>query len=219
MSKEKSHFFRNLLIVSTLLSVLYIVKMYEVITGHDLGYFGIYPKNIYGLRGILFAPFIHGSWEHLFSNTVPFFVLMNILLNAYDYAAVRVLVFIHIITGLFVWALAPSGSFHIGISGIIYGIVGFIILTGFFRNERSSFVIAILVGLMYGSFIWGFLPQPGVSWQSHLFGFVSGGIIAWFLRNYKLPPAEVRDDEGPEFEHFFDEVEYLKEQQKKKLQE
>ena len=120
--------------------------------------------------------------------------------------ALIVLVFIHIGSGIFVWTLAPDTGVHIGISGIIYGIAGFLLASGIFRKDRTSVALAIFVALMYGGMLLGFIPQKGVSWQSHLYGALSGIFIAFVLRKKDLPPpTEIELEKTEEEKHFFDE--------------
>ena len=118
-------FFRSLLFTGMLISILWIVKFYETLFASPLYEYGILPKEIIGLRGILFSPFIHGDFNHLISNSVPCFILMILIFNTYDKIAFPIILFIHIFGGFLVWVIAPAGASHIGISGIIYGIAFF----------------------------------------------------------------------------------------------
>lgn len=183
---EKNTFWRSMLFAFLLISVLWIVKLYEVIFGVSLVEYGILPHELIGLRGIFFSPFIHGDFNHLLSNTIPCFILMLVLFNTYDRVAFWVIVAIHIFGGLLVWIFAPWGGSHIGISGIIYGIAGFLVSSGLFRKDRRSISIAMVVIFLYGGMIAGFLPEEGVSWQGHLFGAIVGGIVAFLMRKRKL---------------------------------
>jgi membrane associated rhomboid family serine protease len=203
--QKHNPFWQSLLFTFSLISVLWIVKIYELVTHNSLVAYGILPKHIIGLRGIIFSPFIHGDLGHLFSNTVPCFILMIVLFNTYDRVALYVILAIHIWSGLLVWLFAPYGGSHIGISGIIYGIAGFLIGSGIFRKDRRSFSIALVVTLLYGSMIGGFIPQEGVSWQGHLYGALVGLIIAFVLRNRKLDDYDHRfiTSDEPE-KHFFE---------------
>ncbi len=203
--QKRNPFWQSLLFTFSLISVLWIVKIYELLTHTSFVAYGILPKYIPGLRGVIFSPFIHGDLGHLFSNTVPCFILMIVLFNTYDRVALYIIGVIHILSGLMVWLFAPYGGSHIGISGIIYGIAGFLIGSGLFRKDRRSVSIAIVVTLLYGSMVGGFIPQEGVSWQGHLYGAVVGIVIAFFLRNIKLDDDDHRFTEPEEKEkHFFE---------------
>ncbi len=205
MAKEKSSFTGSLLIAFGLIAVLwvvYVLQFYEVINTEA---YGNWPQHLEGLKGIIFSPFIHGSFEHLISNTVPMLILLTVLLNAYPKAALTALVFIHVVSGTLVWLLAPDTGLHVGISGIIYGIAAFLVASGIFRKDRTSVTIAGFVVFIYGSLVLGFVPEHGVSWQSHLYGALSGVIIAWFLRKLDMPPPhEFELEEIEEEKHFFD---------------
>jgi membrane associated rhomboid family serine protease len=207
MKSEKSSFWRNIILVFGLLSVLWIVQIIQYFGLYDFAGYGNWPRHIEGLKGIIFSPFIHGSFDHLASNTLPMMVLLMVLLSAYPGIALPVLVFVHLTSGILVWLFAPPDTVHIGISGIIYGIAAFLIASGIFRKDRTSITIAIFVGLIYGSMIWGFIPQPGISWQSHLYGAVSGLIIAYILRKNDLPQTTGEPEPVDEDRHFFDVAE------------
>jgi membrane associated rhomboid family serine protease len=188
-------------------AVLWIVWLCDVLFGLDLPQYGIIPKDIVGLRGIIFSPFIHDNrsiW-HLLSNTLPFMVLFFVLLNAYRQIAIVVLVLIHLLTGLFVWILAPPYTVHIGISGIIYGMAAFLVGSGLFRRDLTSLTIAIFVIFLYGGMVEGFKPQPGVSWESHVCGAVVGFFLSFNLRNFnRAPSEEIIPDETDDDRHFFE---------------
>ena len=205
MKAEKSSFWRSLFWVIGLLSVLWIVQLIQYFDLYNFAPYGNWPRHVAGLKGIIFSPFIHGSFDHLISNSLPMMVLLMVLLSAYPSVALLVLVFVHLVSGMLVWLFAPPDTVHIGISGIIYGIAVFLIASGIFRRDRTSVTIAILVGLTYGGMIWGFIPQPGVSWQSHLYGAISGLIIAYLVRKKDLPePTANQMEPLEEDKHFFE---------------
>lgn len=202
--KKELNFWTTVSIVTILVSVLWVVQFFQYFGTYDFHRFGNHPGHRSGLWGILFSPFIHGSFEHLISNTLPIMVLLTVLLNAYPRLAIPVLIVIHLLSGTLVWLFAPPNGIHIGISGIIYGIAGFLVASGIFRKNRASTVIAMLVVMVYGSMIWGFLPKQGVSWESHLYGALSGVIMAYVLRNTDLPEEIKEDEEQSDEGHFFD---------------
>ncbi|MFN8276107.1 MAG: rhomboid family intramembrane serine protease [Chitinophagales bacterium] len=183
-------------------AILWLVFLATIFFSVDLTPWGIRPHEAAGLVGIVTAPFIHGDIWHLTSNTLPFAVMFFVLLNAYHRVAFFVLVMLHLLTGLGVWLFAQPNSSHIGISGIIYGLAGFLIASGFFRKDRLSLTVAVFVVLLYSSLLEGFIPQPGISWQSHLSGAVSGVVLAWLLKRID-PPADNYFDQEPEERPFF----------------
>ncbi|MES2619447.1 MAG: rhomboid family intramembrane serine protease, partial [Bacteroidota bacterium] len=138
MAEEKNSFWTTVLAVLGLVSVLWVVQFIQFFELLDFEEYGNWPHHREGLKGIIFSPFIHGSFEHLISNTLPILVLLTVLLNAYPKVALAVLVFVHLVSGTLVWLFAPETGIHIGISGIIYGIAGFLIASGIFRKDRAS---------------------------------------------------------------------------------
>lgn len=140
----------------------------------DLGFLGIYPRTFRGLIGILTAPMIHGSFVHITSNTLPLLLLGGSLYYFYDRIATRVFLQCYLFTGIFVWIFGRP-FYHIGASGLIYGLAFFLISFGIFRKDFKSLLISIIVVLLYGGIIYGVFPsQPGVSWESHLMGAIVG---------------------------------------------
>ena len=133
-------------------------------------------------------------------------ILFFVLINAYRQIAIVVLVSIHLLTGLLVWLFALPFTSHIGISGIIYGIAAFLVGSGLFRRDMTSLAIAMFIILLYGGMVEGFVPQPGISWQSHLFGALVGVWLSFILRHYNRQsitevPVEPVEDER----HFFEQ--------------
>ena len=134
------------------------------------------------MRGILFAPFIHGDFPHLIANTVPFLTLgwLVMLQRTSDFFTVTA--WTMLVGGMGVWLFGAPRSVHIGASILIFGYLGFLLLRGYFQRNVPSIFLSIVVALVYGSLVWGVLPsQPGVSWQSHLFGFIGGAIAARYI--------------------------------------
>lgn len=163
--------------------VMWIVNLYQFLLDIPLDVLGIYPRENAALIGIVTAPIIHGSWEHLISNTLPILILGILLFLTYNRIALLIWVAIHLLTGTLVWLLARS-SYHVGASGIIYGVASFLFFSAWFRLNIKAIAIASIVALFYGSLIWGVLPiQEGVSWESHLLGAIVGLILAYFFRS------------------------------------
>lgn len=150
----------------------------QLIFRHRLNRLGIRPRSQIGLRGILFAPLLHGTWQHLSANTLPFLVLGGlVMLSGVDEFAIVTAV-VWLVSGLGVWLFASRDSLHIGASGVIFGYFGFLIARGYFERSFVAIGFSVLVAILYGGMIWGVLPgQYGISWEGHLFGFL-GGIFA-----------------------------------------
>ncbi len=150
--------------------------------GFDLSAWGILPRSVPGLIGILTSPFIHGNWEHLMANTLPFFVLCTMLLTFYKRNAVMYLVLLWLTTGILTWCIGRS-SWHIGASGVIYALASFLVFGGIMSRNAKLILLSILVVFMYSGMVWGIFPQDErVSWEGHLSGAVSGILWAYLCR-------------------------------------
>lgn len=143
---------------------------------------GIYPRQLEGLQGILWAPLLHGSFSHLVANTLPLLTLGGLIMlgEASDFWAVTVIS--ALMSGLGTWLVGSPDSVHIGASGVIFGYFGYLLLRGYFERSPFAITASVLVIVFYGSFLWGVLPtQPGISWEGHLFGFLGGCLAARLL--------------------------------------
>lgn len=171
---EKKRIQVSLLVPLFFVSVLWLIYFIEYAIGTDFSWLGVLPRTFRGLAGIFFTPLIHGSPGHLISNTVPLLVLGGGLIFFYRSIAYKVVCWIWLIDGFGVWLLGRS-AFHIGASGLVYGIASFLIFSGLLRRNRNLLALSLAVVFIYGSLIWGMLPYiPDVSWEAHLFGFLSG---------------------------------------------
>jgi membrane associated rhomboid family serine protease len=175
----------HILILGITVALMWGIEIIDQLTGRSLDRFGIIPRTQMGLRGILFAPFLHGSFSHLISNTIPFLILgwLVMIRQTSDFFVVSAIAML--VGGLGTWLLGTP-AIHIGASGVIFGYLGFLLLRGYFERSLVSIFFSVMVGILYGSLIWGVLPnQPGISWEGHLFGFIGGGIAAWLLAERK----------------------------------
>ena len=147
-----------------------------------LALYGIHPRQLNGLQGILWAPFLHGGFRHLVANTIPLLTLgWLIMLQETEYFLIVTIIAIFV-SGLGTWLIGSPLSVHIGASGVVFGYLGYLLLRGYFERSATSIALSLLVITLYGGLIWGILPnQPGISWEGHLFGFVGGGIAARLL--------------------------------------
>lgn len=165
---------RDIAIVSAaLIGLLWIILLLSAI--FPLQNFGIVPRTLTGLPGILFAPFLHANVSHLAANTVALLVLGLILFTLEGPRMFGITAVIIFFGGLGTWLIGRGGSIHLGASGLIYGIFGYVLSAGIFKRSIASIIGAIVVLLLYGGMIWGVLPsQTGVSWEGHLCGFLAG---------------------------------------------
>ncbi|AYN69010.1 rhomboid family intramembrane serine protease [Euzebyella marina] len=205
--------YTNLVVILPLCSVLLIWSVFylELKLHINLNEYGIYPLKLEGLRGVLFSPFIHGSVEHLYNNTIPLAVLTAALSYFYRDMVFRVLLLGTILTGLLTWVIGRP-SFHIGASGIIYLLASFIFFKGIFAKHYRLVALSLVVVFIYGSMLWYIFPiKEGVSWEGHLSGFLMGLIFALLLKG-TLPlkkkydwEREDYDEESDEFLQQFDD--------------
>ncbi len=162
--------------------IMWLFFLVQYVLNIDLGFLGILPRSITGLIGILTAPMVHGSWNHLISNTFPLLFLGTTLFVFYSKIAVRVFMQCYLLTGICVWIFGRE-LYHIGASGLVYGLAFFLISLGFFRKDFKSLAIAIVVVVLYGGILYGVFPtRSWVSWESHLFGALIGIATAYTLR-------------------------------------
>lgn len=168
----------NIILLGGIVVLLWLVELVNALSGGALCQFGIVPHSVIGLRGIVFAPFIHGSFTHLIANTSPFLVLGWLVLTRGRAQFLFASFCIALVAGLGVWLTGRSDSVHFGASSIVFGYAGLLMAIGYFERKLVSIVLSIGVGLAYGGILFGVLPgQPGISWQGHLFGFI-GGVLA-----------------------------------------
>lgn len=166
--------------------LIWIMYWIEQRFGFRLHDWGIRPRSWKGLRGVFFAPLLHGGVMHLFSNSVPLLVLSMALFYFYKNLAFRVLVFGGILTGLLTWLIGRTGSNHIGASGVVYLLASFLFFKGIWSKNRQLIALSLVVAFLYGSLVWGVLPgKPNISWEGHLSGFFSGVVFALIYRKYQ----------------------------------
>jgi len=198
---EKIKFFHSLWFPLLFVAILWIVKEIEILTESSFLSYGLYPLDIRGLKGILFAPFIHGSWEHLINNSIPVFILTLTLFYFYREISFKVFFLLFFIHNFWLWFFG-RGAYHIGASGMIYGLGAFLFVSGIIRKNTHLLAISMLVAFLYGSMVWGIFPLvEGVSWEGHLTGMLAGIILAFYYKQYGPSPNFGRwKDEYPEEE-------------------
>jgi membrane associated rhomboid family serine protease len=160
---------------------MWLVKAFEYFSKIDLIFLGIFPRDVNSLSGIFTSPFIHGDFNHLISNTMPIFFLSLAIQYFYRKLAYRIIFLTWIFVGLSVW-LGGRYSWHIGASGLVYAFASFLFFSGILSKDRKLIAVSLLIIFLYGGLIWGILPtNTNISWESHLYGFVIGFILAFFL--------------------------------------
>jgi membrane associated rhomboid family serine protease len=175
---------RNIQTALAAVAVLWLVYLINSVLPVDLRFYGLVPRQIDRLWGIAVAPFLHVDIEHLAANSGVLFVLLAASLSYSRSLTFRALLVILLAGGGMVWLFGRGGAVHIGASGIIFGLIGFLMCLGVFRGDWKALIISIVITVVYGGGLHSLLLYvPGISWSGHLFGFMSGVLAAWWLRS------------------------------------
>ncbi|MDL2214684.1 rhomboid family intramembrane serine protease [Dysgonomonas sp. OttesenSCG-928-M03] len=167
--------------------IFWIVEVIQIL-GFDFADYGILPRQTIGLTGIITSPFIHGDLQHLIANTIPFFVLSFLLFLFYKRRAGVFLVLIWLTTGILTWIIGRT-AWHIGASGVIYGLASFLVFGGILSRNWKLIFVSILVLILYSSLVWGIFPGDArISWEGHLSGAISGLIWAVIYKKILRSP-------------------------------
>lgn len=202
-----------LLLLVVMWLVFWADHLFELI---DFYKYGVRPQEVSSIKGVFFMPLIHAKYEikHIVNNSLPIVILLGAVIYYYRTIALRVFVFSWIFTGLGVWFFAENAhSYHIGMSGVIYALAGFLFTSGVIRKYLPLQGISLFVAFVYGSMIWGIFPiEPHISWEGHLAGLVSGVFLAIVYRKLGPQPPryfyELERDMGiepPDFEGEWEE--------------
>ncbi|MCU1646527.1 MAG: rhomboid family intrarane serine protease [Nocardia sp.] len=163
-------------------ALLYGIEGVDAATGQEFDQAGVKPRTADGLEGIVFGPVLHANWEHLIGNTVPVLVLGLLTLLTGIGRGLAATAIVWVIGEGGTWLIGPSNTVHIGASVLVFGWLTYLISRGIFARNVVQIAIGLVVGLLYGSILWGVLPgDPGISWQGHLFGAVGGLVAGWVL--------------------------------------
>lgn len=182
MVTEKYIFQRSLLYALGFVFILWCIKAIEWGAASDFGMLGILPRTLTGTVGILTGPLVHGDFSHLLSNTTSLLLLLIALFYFYDKIALEVFCWIYLMTGIWVW-IAARPAYHIGASGLVYGIVTFLFFSGLLRKDARSMAVALATLFLYGGMIYGIFPgNDSISWESHMLGAVAGTFCAFYFR-------------------------------------
>jgi len=199
LKEERNKMIRSAVVPILFVSAIWVIKIVEELLGADFSVFGILPRHTKSLWGLLSFPFIHGdarpdaeglhlfnNFDHVLSNSIPLLILGFFLFFSYRRISWRVFLFIYFVPGIFIWFFGRF-SYHIGASGLVYGLAFFIFCSGVFRRDVKSLALAAIVAVFYGGMVWGVLPlYDGVSWEGHLAGALSGAFMAWQYRKVDL---------------------------------
>jgi membrane associated rhomboid family serine protease len=182
-----------MIVVAAMALLMWIVEVVDQVAGGRLDRNGIAPHEVDGLDGIAFAPFLHGGFDHLIGNTIPFLLLGFAIALGGAARVVAVTVIVALIGGLGTWLFAPAGTVHIGASGIVFGYATYLVARGIFSRSVAQIALGVVVLAVWGTtLLQGLVPADGISWQGHLFGAVGGIAAAWLLhgRARRAAPSE-----------------------------
>lgn len=181
---------KALSIAATVLLFLWWVRAVEWVLGRPLAMLGVIPRDLGGLIGVIFAPLVHGSFEHLVANSLGVFVLGALSIYGYPRALLIALPLIWLGSGLGVWLFARD-SVHLGASGVTHGLMFFLFTLGLLRRDRLAMAVALIAFFLFGGMLLTVFPrEPGVSWEYHLFGALFGVMAAVVTRRLDPPPPE-----------------------------
>jgi membrane associated rhomboid family serine protease len=172
------------------LAVFWAVFIVNTVLGGSLLTWGVIPRTTIGLRGILFAPFLHATLDHIVANSIPFLALGWMVMLRDERHFIPVTLAGMVGSGVTAWLLGAPGSVHIGASGVIFGYLGFLMLTGWYTRSFVSILLSVIVTLAWGSLVLGMMPgQPGISWPAHIGGFLGGVFAARGFRTSRRRPS------------------------------
>ena len=179
-------FQKNLQIALTAIAILWLVYFLNLMLPIELRVYGIRPRNLYGLWGIVCSPFLHNDLRHLIANTSALFVLLLVSLSFSRKLAFSAVWIIIVLGGGLVWLFGAGNTIHIGASGVIFGLIGFLMFIGVFRREWIALIVSVVIFIFYGGALFSLLVvAPGVSWSGHFFGFISGALAARWTKAKK----------------------------------
>jgi membrane associated rhomboid family serine protease len=186
---------RAFVVMCAVIPALFAIELIDQATGHDLDrQAGILTRSPVGLDGIVFAPFLHFSWAHLYGNSVPLLLTGTFVLATGAKRFLGVTLLVMVTSGLAAWLFGPSGGDTVGASGVIFGYLGFLFMRGLVEHSWWTIAVALLIGLLFGVALSGVVPgDPHISWQAHLGGLLGGLIAAVVFRQRRRRPDQPAD--------------------------
>jgi len=164
-------------------ALLWLISLLSYLTDANLVWLGVLPRSFFGLIGVLTAPLIHDGLVHLLSNSFPLVLLSGFILYMHRPVAVRVLLLIYVLSGLLTWFIGRQ-NYHVGASGVVYGMAGYLLFNGFLRRNRGAMAVSLAVLFLYSGLFYGLFPtEERISWEGHIAGILSGLIAAILYGN------------------------------------
>ena len=192
VSQQSQHMRRSVALALLCALGLWCVKLVEFLFGLDLSVYGVFPRQLSGLVGVIFGPLIHGSFSHLLANTLPVLVLLTLLMYGYKRSTRIVVPVLYFGVGVLVWLFARE-SYHIGASGFTFGLMFFLFVVGILRRDKQSIALSLVVFFLYGGMLGGLYSEDaGISFESHMAGAVIGVVLAFILRQHDPAPPPKR---------------------------
>ena len=183
---ELSQPLMRLVPVVVMLAAMWVVEIVDVPLDGRLDRFGVHPRRLSGLDGIVFGPFLHRGFGHLFAITLPFLILGAAIAIGSVRRWLTVSVIIALVSGFGVWLFAASNTVTVGASGLVFGYLSYLVTRGIFARKVLYLLGGLLALFVYGGILWGLVPHPGISWSGHIFGAV-GGVLAAALVHRPRP--------------------------------
>ncbi|PTX21337.1 membrane associated rhomboid family serine protease [Pontibacter mucosus] len=189
---EPPHFGYSFLPGLLFVALMWLVSFLSYLTHVNLAFLGIMPRNFLGLIGVFLGPLIHGDLLHLLSNTFPLVLLSGFILYMHRRVALKVVVLVYLLSGLLTWFIGRQ-AYHIGASGVVYGLAGYLLFNGFLRQNRGAMAVSLAVLFLYSGLFYGIFPgEERVSWEGHLAGLLSGLVAAITFGEGELTREENR---------------------------
>jgi membrane associated rhomboid family serine protease len=185
---------RGFALVAGMAAVMWVVEIADQVADGRLDSHGIEPREVDGLDGVVFAPFLHAGWDHLIGNTIPFLLLGFAIALGGIARVATVMVIVALVGGIGTWLVAPANTVHIGASGIVFGFAAYLVARGVYSRSVAQMALGVVVLAVWGTtLLRGLVPEDGISWQGHLFGAIGGVLAARMLHKR----AERAGPEGP----------------------
>jgi len=181
---QREEYGRAIQLVLALAALMWVLEVVDVALDNRLDRYGIEPRDVDGLDGIVAAPFLHVGFGHLIGNTIPFVAMGIVIAFEGPMRLLGVTAIAAFVSGIGTWLIAPAGTIHLGASGVVFGYATFLIARGWFNRRPAAIAIGLGVAVLFGgALLAGLEPQRGISWQGHLFGAVGGVVAARALRS------------------------------------
>ncbi len=174
----QAHFGYSFLPGALFAGLLALISLLTYLTHANLTWLGVLPRNFFGLIGVVTSPLIHSGLLHLLSNAFPLVLLSGFILFLHRRIATRVFLLVYVLSGLLTWLIGRQ-AYHVGASGIVYGLAGFLLFNGFLRQNRGAMAVSLAVLFLYSGLFYGLFPnEEQVSWEGHVAGLVAGFVAA-----------------------------------------